>query len=65
VRLVNQATGHVFYCRTHDHSTMAVATGSQRVSTRFDVPADAETGASQLFVVANGIPSARVGVTVQ
>ena len=65
VRLVNQATGHVFYCRTHDHSTMAVATGSKRVSTRFDVPADAEAGASQLSVVANGIPSAPVGVTVQ
>ena len=65
VRLVNRATGHVFYCRTHDHSTMAVATGNKRVSTQFDVPADAETGASQLFVVANGIPSAPVGVTVQ
>src|SRR6185437_2380417 len=58
VRIVNSATGHVFYCRTHDHSTMAVATGSQIVSTRFDVPADAEAGASQLSVVANGIPSA-------
>ena len=25
VRLTNVSTGHVFYCRTHDHSTMAVA----------------------------------------
>jgi len=65
VRLVNRATGHVFYCRTHDHSSMGVATGSTRVSTRFDVPADAEAGASDLVVVANGIPSAPVKVTVQ
>lgn len=57
VRLVNQATGHVVYCRTHNPSTMAIATGSKKVSTNFDVPANAETGLSQLFVVANGIPS--------
>jgi hypothetical protein len=25
VRLTNASTGHVFYARTHDHSTMAVA----------------------------------------
>ena len=65
VRIVNLATKHVFYCRTHDHSTMAVATGSQPVSTHFDVPAGMETGHSRLYVVANGIPSASVAVTVQ
>ena len=27
VRIKNVATGHVFYAKTHDHSTMAVATG--------------------------------------
>jgi hypothetical protein len=64
VRIVNNATGHVFYCRTHDHSTMAVATGSKTVSTRFDVPANTETGASQLFVVANGIASPFSSLTV-
>ena len=64
VRIVNNATGHVFYCRTHDHSTMAVATGGKTVSTRFDVPANTETGASQLFVVANGIASPFSSVTV-
>ncbi len=26
VRITNTATGHVFYCRTHNHSTMAVST---------------------------------------
>jgi hypothetical protein len=64
VRIVNAASGHVFYARTHGHSTMGVATGSAIVSTHFDVPANAETGASTLSVVANGIASAPVNVTV-
>jgi hypothetical protein len=65
VRITNKATGHVVYARTHDHSSMGVATGSLSVSTHFDVPANTETGASSLEVVANGIPSAAVNVTVQ
>jgi hypothetical protein len=65
VRIVNTGTGHVFYARTHGHSTMGVATGNTVVSTNFDVPAGMETGASSLVVVANGIPSAAVSVTVQ
>jgi hypothetical protein len=64
VRITNTGTGHVFYARTHDHSTMGVATGPAAVSTNFDVPATMETGASTLQVVANGIPSAPVSVTV-
>jgi hypothetical protein len=65
VRIVNSATGHIFYCRTHNPSSMAVATGTQKVSTNFDVPAGAEPGLSQLFVVANGIPSAPYWITVR
>jgi hypothetical protein len=64
VRITNQSTGHVFYARTHDHSTMAVATGKTIVSTNFDVPAKMETGASSLEVVTNGIPSRAVSITV-
>jgi len=64
VRITNTATGHVFYAKTHDHSTMGVATGSKIVSTNFDVPTTMETGASKLEVVANGIPSTAVNVTV-
>ncbi len=64
VRITNNATGHVFYARTHDHSTMGVATGNTTVSTNFDVPSGMETGASALEVVANGIPSQPVAVTV-
>jgi hypothetical protein len=64
VRIANNKTGHVFYARTHDHSSMGVATGSTTVSTNFDVPTTMETGASSLVVVANGIPSQAVNVTV-
>jgi hypothetical protein len=65
VRITNTSTSHVFYARTHDHSTMGVATGKKVVSTNFDVPSGAETGASTIVVVADGIPSAPVNVTVQ
>lgn len=65
VRITNTATQHVFYARTHDHSTMGVATGTAVVSTMFDVPAAAETGASTIEVVANGIPSRPRAVTIQ
>jgi hypothetical protein len=64
VRITNNATKHVFYATTHDHSSMGVATGSTPVSTNFDVPAGMETGASSLVVVANGIPSVAVNITV-
>lgn len=71
VRITNNASGRVVYCRTHDHSTMAVATGAETVSTQFDIPhcigTDAgciESGPSTIAVVANGIASATKNVTV-
>jgi hypothetical protein len=65
VRITNKASHHVFYAKTHDHSTMGVATGTTTVSTNFDVPAGMETGASKLEVVANGISSKPVNITVK
>jgi hypothetical protein len=62
-RITNNSTGHVTYARTHNHSTMGVATGSTQVSTEFDVPKNIEVGPGTLEVVANGIPSAPVSVT--
>jgi hypothetical protein len=44
---------------------MGVATGSAIVSTLFEASAATEAGASHLVVVANGIPSAPVAVTIQ
>ena len=64
VRISNKASGHVFYAKTHDHSTMGVATGNTIVFTNFDVPSGMETGISTLEVVANGIPSKKVSITV-
>ena len=64
VRITNLTTGHVFYSRTHDHSSMAVAFGGI-VSTHFDVPDNQEVGASSLVVVANGIPSEPIPVNVE
>jgi len=64
VRIVNNSTGHVFYAKTHDHSTLAVQTRNVPTFTSFDVPAGMETGASTLYVVANGIPSNPVSITV-
>jgi hypothetical protein len=63
VRITNLTTNHVFYCRTHDHSSMAVASNAV-VSTHFDVPTTQEIGSSKLEVVANGIASASVSVLV-
>lgn len=64
VRVTNTGTGHVFYCRTHNHSFMGVGS-SKQVSTMFDVPSTIETGASSLVVVTNGVASAPVSVTIQ
>ncbi|MGA9421707.1 MAG: kelch repeat-containing protein [Rhodanobacteraceae bacterium] len=64
VQITNNATGDVTYARTHDHSSMGVATGDLPVSTSFDVPATIEPGTSSLVVVANGIASPSVCVSV-
>lgn len=63
VRIVNTATGDVFYARTHAFSSMAVASQAP-VSAQFDVPAGIELGPSTLTVIANGIPSTPVKVTI-
>jgi hypothetical protein len=75
VRIVNNQSNHVKYCRTHDHTTvdakgnivpsMGVATGAAVITTNVDIPNDIESGDSMLFVVANGIPSQPFAVTVQ
>jgi hypothetical protein len=63
VRITNRATRHVFYSRTHDHSSMSITPGAPS-HTFFDVPPSQEVGASDLVVVANGIPSAAIAVNI-
>jgi hypothetical protein len=64
VRITNVATSHVFYARTANHSTMSIAPGTTG-STTFTVPATIETGTSDLVVIANGIASKHVTITVE
>jgi len=63
VRITNVATGHVFYCRTHDHSTMSVGYNGPTY-THLDIPSNMETGQSYLEVVVNGIASPRYTIGV-
>jgi hypothetical protein len=56
VRLTHTITGAVHFCRTHDFSTMGVATGAATHSARFTVP-NIPDGEYQLCVIANGISS--------
>jgi hypothetical protein len=69
VRIVNATTGHVFYARTFDHSTMGIGPDSFAdrqflEDTNFTVPAGIEPGASYLYVVANGIASEPFAVNI-
>jgi hypothetical protein len=63
VRITNNSTSHVFYAKTTNPSNSSIAPGNS-VSVNFTVPASIETGASSLVVVANGIASEAVSVTV-
>jgi hypothetical protein len=64
VRLTHTATGTVTYCRTHDHSTMGIQTGAAIHTTNFTVPSTTPLGGSSIVVIANGIPSEPVSVSV-
>lgn len=64
VRITNLKTGDVFYARTHDPSSMAVASHAL-VSAKFDVSSSQESGASLLAVVTNGVASPPVPVFIK
>jgi hypothetical protein len=65
VRLKRVGSNKVFFCRTFDHSTMAVATGKKKHHTHFHVPHTIPVGHYELVVVANGIHSQHVKVHVK
>ena len=60
---ITDSTGKVVYCRTHGWLG-GVATGTKIVSSEFDIPAGIAAGAASLVVVANGIASDPVTVTI-
>jgi hypothetical protein len=57
--------GKVWWCRTFDHSTMGVATGFSIQSTNFTLPCGIPVGSYNLCVIANGIESDCVPITVE
>ena len=57
VRIKHLESGRVYFCRTFNHSTMGVATGTSIQSTTFKVPFGAPVGESEIQVIANGIAS--------
>ncbi len=63
VRITNSATGVVTYGRTSDWTSVSVAPGTSS-STRFTLPPGTPAGKSTLVVVANGIASPPVTVTI-
>ncbi len=63
IQLKNTATGAVVYLRTFNHSTMGIQTGAAIQSTQFTVT-PVTPGPAQLCVIANGISSDCVNVTI-
>jgi hypothetical protein len=59
-----QSGGKIYYLRTFDHSTMGIATGAAIVSTNVYVPTNIPAGKASVVVIANGIASNPVSVTV-
>jgi FG-GAP-like repeat len=56
--------GNIYYCRTFDHSSMGVATGANPVETWCSLPSDIPQGQGHLVVVANGLHSLPVQITI-
>lgn len=64
VAIRNNATHHIFLGRTSNFSTMGISTGNTIENANFVIPTGAETGASTLYVVTNGILSGGKAVTI-
>jgi hypothetical protein len=59
-----QSGGKTYYLRTFNHSTMGIATGAAIVNTNIYVPTNVPAGKASLVVIANGIASDPVAVTI-
>jgi hypothetical protein len=64
VQITNSKTGVVTYARTSNWTSVSIAPGAAS-STEFTVSASTPAGPSSLVVIANGIASAPVGVTIR
>jgi hypothetical protein len=63
VQITNSRSGVVTYARTFNWTSVSIAPGAAS-STDFTVPSTTPAGASTLVVIANGIASAPVAVTI-
>jgi hypothetical protein len=63
VRITNSKSGVVTYARTSNWTSVSIAPGAAS-STNFTIPATTPAGASTLVVVANGIASQPVPITI-
>jgi PASTA domain-containing protein/List-Bact-rpt repeat protein len=63
VQITNGGTGHVAYARTSGMTNRSIAPGESSC-TSFKLPGGIETGPSELRVIANGIASTPVPVTI-
>jgi hypothetical protein len=64
VRVHHGPGNRVTYCRTQGYSTMGVATGTAVHTAEFQVPGSTPPGSGELRVVANGIESSPLAVTI-
>jgi hypothetical protein len=64
VRITNNKSGVVTYARTSNWTSVSIAPGAAS-STQFTIPSATPAGASTLVVVANGIASQPVPVTIR
>jgi hypothetical protein len=64
VRITNNKSGVVTYARTSHWTSVSIAPGSAS-STQFTIPSATPAGASTLVVVANGIASQPVPMTIR
>ena len=64
VQLTDTTSGAIAYVRSFDFSTLGIATGAALHSTVIDIPASLPVGGYQLRVIANGIPSDPVNITI-
>jgi len=64
VRITNNKSGVVTYARTSHWTSVSIAPGATS-STQFTIPSTTPAGRSTLVVIANGIASSPVGVTIR
>jgi hypothetical protein len=63
IRITNRTTGHVSFARTHGSNNQTIKP-TAKVATLFDIPTGADTGISDLEIIANGVASAKIGVRI-